>query len=123
MVELRPQKSVLVLRVGRFGLPTERGELCAPSLPHGLHQPRVAMADKILKRRLFAVFLAHEEQGNKRGEQDCAGGEFQLLEADEPREPLAEHAIAYVIVILGKDDESFRRDFPGRSSVPAPAMF
>src|SRR5919198_4222015 len=78
VIELGTQKNGLVLRVRRFSLPAEGGELRAPSLMHRPHQFGVAVADKKLKRRLFAVFLTHEKQRDKGSQQHCRGSEFQL---------------------------------------------
>ena len=49
-----------MLRIRRFEVPFEGFELLAPASAHGFDELGIRMADKILKRRLFTVFFAHE---------------------------------------------------------------
>jgi hypothetical protein len=52
----------------------------APAFAHGVDELGIRMTDKILKRRLFSVFFAHENQRDKGRQQYRSGGQFELFE-------------------------------------------
>src|SRR6266850_480939 len=111
-----------ILWIGWFSLPGEAGELLAPSPPHRVDKLWIEMADEILKRRDFAVFLSHEQKRDERGQQDGAGGQLESFQRDQLTQALTEHAVAHLIVILRKDHELLRWHVTGGMAVPPPAI-
>ena len=95
-----PFERRFILRVRYGSLPTECRKFFSTAAANGFHQVRIQMADEILKRRYFAVFLAHKKQWNKGRQQRHAGREFQCLEAYERTEAFSRGAISDLIVIL-----------------------
>src|SRR5437879_7296899 len=69
--------------VGHLIIPGQGWEFLATTFTHSFGKRGIAVADDVSKRSGLAVFLAHEKQGKKGREQDCAGSEFQALEVDE----------------------------------------
>ena len=65
----------------------------------------VAKAAKKGKGFLFSIFLPHEQQRHIGREKDGGGRQLQLLKTQVAGQPVADGAIAYLVVILGEDDE------------------
>src|SRR3978361_1983647 len=89
------------------------GKFAPPPLPRqisGFTRP----VGKEQKRRLGRRLLAHEQQRNMRAEKHQSHCEFQFLEADQARQPLTQSAIAYLIVVLSKENRRFRRKMAAR---------
>ena len=80
--------------------PANRETLLYAAADH-LDQLRIRMADEIMKRRAFAVFFAHEQQGYERREDHTAAASFS------PRrrlaaQPFAFQTVADLIVVLSR---------------------
>src|SRR5260370_20096236 len=103
-IQLRAAKCLLTLRVGNLSTPAKSRKFLGTSLAHSFHQCRIAVADKILKWRNFAVFFAHKEQWNVGSQKYGAGGELQLLERRSLSQAVTEQTVADLVMILGKDD-------------------
>src|SRR5690606_38049947 len=85
----------------------KRRKLVAPPLADGARQIRITETGEVLKRRKRSVFFAHEQQGNMRCQQlqrDCGAQGFRLLVA-QGGQPLAQSAVAGLIMILQEEDE------------------
>ena len=76
VVKPGPGKSGLIQGVGRFARPLEGRKLILPPLAYGLNEGRIGVTDKIPKRRRFAIFLPHEQEGKKRGQEHHTGGQL-----------------------------------------------
>src|SRR5262245_41166661 len=108
MIEYGVLESPDILRIRWFALPGEAGKLLAPSPPHRFDKLRIEMADEIWKRRDFAVFLSHEQEWDKRGQQHGAGGQLEGFQRDQLTQALTQHTVPHLIVILRKDHELLR---------------
>ncbi len=94
----------------------ERGEmlkLAAASLAHQLRQLRIVVGEE-QEGRLRAPLLAHEQHRDERAEQQQRGGRPQRLGVGQGREPVAERAIADLVVVLQADHEGRRRQMSTR---------
>src|SRR5712691_8417749 len=105
-VDLAAQERLLVLRVGDLAGPGEGRELLAPTLAHGLHQRRVAVADEVLERLGRGPLLALEEQGERGRERGQRRGDAQAAGRSERGQPLAARAVADLVVVLRRDHEA-----------------
>ena len=92
----------------RIGKLRKAGKFPAPAFAHGLGQLRLVVGEK-QERRGLARLLAHEDQRNLRAEQLQRGRRFERARVRECGQPLAERAIADLIVILQEHDERGRR--------------
>ena len=105
MIEPGLHKRRLGLGVGWFAVPAKVGKLLARATLHRDHEVRIEVADKIRKRRRFAILLAHKQERNVWREEQCRRGQFQVGKAHELAEPFAAHAVSHLIMILGTDHE------------------
>ena len=86
----------------------EAGELVAPALAHGVGQigPEIAEERERLRRR---PFLAHEQHRHLRQQQVDGGDGAHRLGRRGGRQPVAEGAVADLVVVLDEGDEGGRR--------------
>ena len=93
------------VRAGRLiGELREAGELAPPALGHARAQIRAEIAEE--EERLGrGPFLAHEEEGQGGREEEHRGGRAHRIGGGERGDPLAEGAIADLIVILEEAHE------------------
>ncbi len=75
------------------------------------------MAHEVEERARLAVLLAHEQERHVRREEDERGREPQAFERHQAREPLAERAVADLIVVLREHDEPVGRHVGRRRTV------
>ena len=80
--------------------------LVPSAMPHSFDKIRILMADEVLKWRGLPVFLAHEDQRQKGRKEHDTCRDLRRLEINEVTEPLAVHAIADLVMILGENDEA-----------------
>ena len=106
MVQLGPQECLFILRIRGFIGPSEFSEFLTASPAHRFNEARIGMTDKVWKGRRLPVFLAHEEEGNKRGKQNDPCGEFRPFLTDQSGEPFAAHPVSHLVVVLGEDHEA-----------------
>ena len=108
-----------VLRIGHLlaGELGEGGELLAAALAGRVGHALVDVIGEELKRSALAVLLAHEQHGSEgcqqraeRGQRPHAGGQ-----------PVAEGAVADLVVVLGEDDELLGRAIVGAGAEAPPA--
>src|SRR5260370_37070721 len=79
------------------------------------------MIGEVLKgTRRVPLFALKQHRNKWRGHQDCRG-DLELIDRHEMPKPLAHRAIANLIVILQKRDESMRRKSHHWRAVPATA--
>ncbi len=116
------EKRRLVLRIGDLALPAEGGELLSPPPAHRLDEALVRVADEIEERRGLAVLLSHEEEGDVGREKNDPGGEFQAFQGGEGREPLGEHPVSHLVVVLREDHQLTRVHVAGGIAVAAVAV-
>src|ERR671925_1883369 len=107
------------LRIGNLTLPLKSGKFGASAAPHCLYQFGVRMADEIWKRRRLAILFTHENQRNKRRQDDRCSGQLERFETDTMGQTVPQETISHLIVILRKDDETFGGNVLGRAAVPA----
>ena len=93
------------LRIGRFPSPGERLELLLPAAANSLNQLRIRMLYEVPEGSCLAVLFAHEQQRQERRQQDCARGQFLLLQTHQRRQALSEHPVADLIVIAAEDHQ------------------
>ena len=79
----------------------ERGELAPAPLARGDGDLLVDVVGEELERRALAVLLAHEQHRRERRQQRAERGERPGLGG----QPVAEGAVADLVVVLGEDDE------------------
>ncbi len=113
---------LLRLRVERLARPAERAEFLRPAAAHGLDQLGARVAGEEWEGRVVGVLLAHEEQRHLGGEQDRAGHQLGRLDARSLRQPVAEHPVPDLVVVLAEDDESAAVDAGGGRAVAAAAV-
>ncbi len=106
-------KGFFSLGVGGLAFPDEAGEFGLAAMAHRFDQILVPMADEILKRRGFAVFLPHEQQRDIGRQEGGCRGQFQALEGDQGAEALAVEAVAHLVVVLVEDQKAGGADIPG----------
>ena len=84
------------------------GELVAPALAHGIGEigPEIAEEREGLRRR---PFLAHEQHRHLRQQQVDGGDGAHRLGRRRGRQPVAEGAVADLVVVLDERDEGGRR--------------
>jgi hypothetical protein len=76
---------------------------------------------EVEKRIRLVVFLPHEQHRHVRRQQVQRGGKLPRLERDQRRQPVADGAVADLIVVLDADDEAIGRNAIRRRTVtPAP---
>ena len=89
--------------VGREG--REAGELAPPALARRVRDDRVDVVGEELERPPLAVLLAHEEERDLRREQRQRRADAELVRGG----PVAEGAVADLVVVLRADDEPAAR--------------
>ena len=87
----------------------ERRELAPAALARGGRDVLVDVVGEELERRLLAVLVALEDHRRERRQQRAQRGQRLGL----GRQPLAERAVADLVVVGGEDHEALRRDLLG----------
>ena len=101
----------------------EAQKLLFPPFAHRFNQFQVAVADEIIERVGFAVFLAHEQQRHV-GRQDAgSGNDAQHFVAHLRRKPVAEQAVAHLVVVLRKHHKPVAREPVGGGAEGFLAVF
>src|SRR5262245_59869284 len=106
MVEPRAHERRRLARMRYRALPREAGELLGAALTHGFGETAVEERREELKRRRLAVFLAHEQERDRGRRQQQPGRQLHPLERCDRAQPVAQRAVADLIVILYADDEA-----------------
>ncbi|MDR8969313.1 hypothetical protein FEP58_05702 [Burkholderia multivorans] len=91
----------------------KRGEFAAAALAYGVGE-RAAIVGEELERLRAAVFFAHEQQRDLRRQQQQRGQRAQRVVVRERAQPLAERAIADLVVVLQERHERGRRQLRAR---------
>src|SRR6185503_11840582 len=116
LAPVEPAAQERLLRVGVGNGVTQRGilelaealELATPSIAHRNGQLVVEVAEE--QEGSFAgPFLAHEEEWWGRGEQRQRDHRFESIGRRDRAQPLAEGAVADLVVVLQELHESTRR--------------
>src|SRR5467141_4351940 len=98
--ELRSGESRFGLRIGNIAFPIKRQEIFFAASANGLGELRVGMTCEILEWRSLTIFLAHKQERNKGREERYPCRKLQSFEANQLAQPLAEGAIAHLIMVL-----------------------
>ncbi|VWC50302.1 hypothetical protein BLA6863_07811 [Burkholderia lata] len=88
-------------------------ELATPAFAHRVGK-RAAIVGEELERLRAAVFLAHEQQRDRRREQQQRGRRAHRVFVRERAQPFAERAVADLVVVLQECDERGRRQVRAR---------
>jgi len=102
-VQLRLAKGFQARRIGGLTLPVEGGKLLRPAGPYGLDQVLVGMVHEVEKRGFLAIFFAHEEQRDIGGQENQTGSDLQAFKSHQAGHSFSQHAIADLVMVLGKD--------------------
>jgi hypothetical protein len=104
-VELRAEERLARLRVGHVSRETlEPLELALAPLARRLGDRLVDVVGEELERRALVPLLAHEEERRARGEERHRRGDAERVLG----QPVAERAVADLVVVLRADDEAPR---------------
>src|SRR5438552_12281026 len=96
-------------RIGQLALEAlEAGELLAPALAHRLAQLAVEIAEEE-KRLAAAPLLAHEDQRRRRRQELDGRQRLYFPLVGKAQQPLAQRAVADLVVVLQEVDEARRR--------------
>lgn len=107
--------------MGGIGERGEGGEFAAAAFAHRCGE-RAAMIGEELERLRRAAFLAHEQQRNLRRKQRERARRAQRVVVHERAQPLAECAVADLIVVLQERDERARRQVRARFAARCAAV-
>ena len=122
VIELGPEKSLLILGIRWLGGPSEGGEFLSTPSPHRLDEGPVGVAYEVRKGRRLPVFLAHEEEGNEGREQYDSRGKLHSFQTDQLAQAFPLHPVSHLVMVLREDHKSVRRDILGGVSVAAPTV-
>src|SRR6185312_1436073 len=95
-----------VAGVGNLTLPREGSEFLYPPLSDGLDQAGVVEVGEEGERGRLAIFLAHEEEGQARGEEEDSGRESDGRGRKAGAVAVRSGPVADLIVVLDESDEA-----------------
>jgi hypothetical protein len=106
----------------REGIGEKVGEFALPALANGAVEVFAGEGAEEGEGAAFAIFFAHEEQGEVGGKQEEAGGKAEPGGIEEGGETVAEGAVSNLVVVLDTDDELVTGQAGGRCAVAAVAI-
>ena len=120
-VQLRLAKGFQARRIGGLTLPLEGGKLFRPAGPYGLDQVLVGMVHKVEKRGFLTIFFAHEEQRHIGRQENQTGTDLQTFKIHQAGHSLSQHAIADLVMVLGKNQKLVTRSVLRGTPMPVAA--
>src|SRR6185436_17116050 len=109
-----PIYAALRLRSRKF---RKLAELLSPAVPHRVGKLALIVGE-IEKRIANSLLLAHEQQRDLRRKQQQSHADLEHVGIGDGGEPLAQCAIADLVMILQAEDEAERRETTTRTAAP-----
>jgi hypothetical protein len=96
-------------------------ELLGPTNLDRVDQRRIAVINEVGEGCSLSILLTHKEHGDVRTQYDEGRDESILLGRDRGDQAIAEGPVTDLVVVLGEDDESLRRQMARGRAVTAAA--